>query len=102
MPISAAGFQPDPRLFDIERVEVLRGPQGTLYGEGSIGGTVRMITPRPDTTALAAKVDTSCQSPEKGSEGYKLNGMVNLPLIENVLALRVSGLHHDVGGFIDR
>jgi iron complex outermembrane recepter protein len=102
MPVTAAGFQPDPKLFDIERIEVLRGPQGTLYGEGSIGGTVRMITPRPDSTAFASKVDVSMQSTEKGDDGYKLNGMLNVPLIENVLALRVSGLYHDLGGYIDR
>jgi outer membrane receptor protein involved in Fe transport len=102
MPISAAGFQPDPRLFDVERVEVLRGPQGTLYGEGSIGGTVRMITPRPDPTKLSAKVDASYLTTEKGSDSYKINGMLNLPLVEDRLALRVSGLRHDMGGFIDR
>lgn len=102
MPVTAAGFQPDPKLFDIERIEVLRGPQGTLYGEGSIGGTVRMITPRPDSTAFAGKFDVSMQSTEKGDDGYKLNGMINVPLIENVLALRVSGLYHDLGGYIDR
>jgi outer membrane receptor protein involved in Fe transport len=102
MPISAAGFQPDPRLFDIERVEVLRGPQGTLYGEGSIGGTLRMITPRPDPGAFASKVDASWQTTAKGGDGYKLNGMVNLPLIDDALALRVSGLRHDLGGYIDR
>ncbi len=102
MPVSAAGFQPDPRLFDIERVEVLRGPQGTLYGEGSIGGTVRMITPRPDPSKFDAKIDTSYQTTKHGSDGYKLNAMVNMPLVQDVLALRVSALHHDLGGFIDR
>lgn len=102
MPISAAGFQPDPRLFDIDRVEVLRGPQGTLYGEGSIGGTVRMITPRPDPSAFAGKADVSWQSTADGDPGYKLNGMLNLPLVNDVLALRVSGLYHDLGGYIDR
>ncbi|MEJ0038089.1 MAG: TonB-dependent receptor [Gammaproteobacteria bacterium] len=102
MPVSAAGFQPDLRLFDIDRVEVLRGPQGTLYGEGSIGGTVRMITPRPDLTEFSGKVDASFQGTQDGGDGYKLNGMLNLPLIDGVLALRVSGLHHDLGGFIDR
>jgi outer membrane receptor protein involved in Fe transport len=102
MPISAAGFQADPRLFDIERVEVLRGPQGTLYGEGSIGGTVRMITPRPDPSAFAGKADVSWQSTADGDPSYKLNGMLNLPLVSDVLALRVSGLYHDLGGYIDR
>jgi iron complex outermembrane receptor protein len=102
MPISAAGFQPDPRLFDIERIEVLRGPQGTLYGEGSIGGTLRMITPRPDPSAFSGKLDSSVQSTGEGDDSYKLNGMLNMPLIKDVLALRVSGLHHELGGFIDR
>jgi iron complex outermembrane recepter protein len=102
MPISAAGFQPDPRLFDVDRVEVLRGPQGTLYGEGSIGGTVRMITPRPDPAAFSGKADVSWQTTADGHPGYKLNAMVNLPLVEDVLALRVSGLYHDLGGYIDR
>lgn len=102
MPVSAASFQPDLRLFDIERIEVLRGPQGTLYGEGSIGGTLRMITPRPDPTAFNGKFDASYSTTEKGSDGYKLNAMVNLPLITDRLALRISGLHHDLGGFIDR
>ncbi|HKU13496.1 MAG TPA: TonB-dependent receptor [Steroidobacteraceae bacterium] len=102
MPISAAGFQPDPRLFDIERVEVLRGPQGTLYGEGSIGGTVRMITPRPDPAAFDGKADVSWQTTADGDPGYKLNAMLNLPLVDDVLALRVSGLYHDLGGYIDR
>lgn len=102
MPITAAGFQPDVRLFDIERVEVLRGPQGTLYGEGSIGGTLRMITPRPDATTLLATADTVFSTTRHGGENYKLNGMLNLPLVENTLALRVSGLHHSMAGYIDR
>ncbi len=89
-------------MFDIERVEVLRGPQGTLYGEGSIGGTVRMITPRPDPSAFAGKADVSWQSTADGDPSYKLNGMLNLPLVSDVLALRVSGLYHDLGGYIDR
>ena len=52
MPVTANGFQPDISVFDLERVEVLRGPQGTLFGEGSLGGTVRMITPTPDTESF--------------------------------------------------
>ena len=48
MPVTANGFQPDVSVYDLDRIEVLRGPQGTLFGEGSLGGTVRMITPTPD------------------------------------------------------
>ncbi len=102
MPVSFGNFQPDPQLFDLQRVEVLRGPQGTLYGEGSIGGTLRMISTPPDVTGFHAKVDTSYSVTENGGDGYQLNGMLNLPLVENVLALRLTALRHSSAGYIDR
>lgn len=102
MPVSFGNFQPDPQLFDLQRVEVLRGPQGTLYGEGSIGGTLRMISTPPDVTGFHAKVDTSYSVTENGGDGHQLNGMLNLPLVENVLALRLTALSHSSAGYIDR
>ena len=102
MPVSFGNFQPDPQLFDLQRVEVLRGPQGTLYGEGSIGGTLRMISTPPDVSAFHAKVDTSYSVTESGGDGHQLNGMLNLPLVDNVLALRLTALNHSSAGFIDR
>ena len=92
----------DPRLFDIDRVEILRGPQGTLYGSSSMGGTVRLISSKPDAKEFAAKVDGTLSTTKHGGENYGLNAMVNLPIIEDKLAVRAVGYYHDESGFIDR
>jgi outer membrane receptor protein involved in Fe transport len=88
-------------LRDIERVEVLRGPQSTLYGSGSLGGTVRYIMNRPDPTGFEGKVYGEF-SQTKGSEGYNWNAdaMLNIPLSENS-ALRFSLGRVDDDGVID-
>lgn len=88
-------------LTDIARVEVLRGPQGTLYGNGSVGGTIRFIYNEPDPSAFAGQiqVDTSHTNHADG-ENYTLAGVVNIPLAD-ALALRVSGGHTFENGFID-
>lgn len=93
--------QPDLRLFDIERIEVLRGPQGTLYGSGSLSGTIRIITNKPDSTLFESTVDVSGSYTKHGSEDFEASGMVNIPLSEDLLALRVVGYHRDFSGFID-
>jgi len=92
---------PDFNLFDVERVEVLRGPQGTLYGEGSMGGTVRFITNKPDPAAFDAAVDLRGGSIDRGGNDTYLNGMVNIPLVDEKLALRVTGYRRDRDGWID-
>lgn len=101
MPISATGFQPDLSVYDLERVEVLRGPQGTLFGEGSLGGTVRMITPSPSTEGFDADISLDFSSTSEGGNNSAVNGMVNLPLSDNA-ALRFIGYYRDLDGFIDR
>jgi len=101
MPVTANGFQPDLKLFDLERVEVLRGPQGTLYGEGSLGGTVRMITPNPNPAAFDSKIAVDYSSTKKGSDNFSVNGMVNVPISDNA-AIRLTGYNRNVDGFIDR
>jgi outer membrane receptor protein involved in Fe transport len=93
----------DPNLYDIERVEVLRGPQGTLYGSGSLGGTVRIITAQPNLQQIQASVDVS----GSGTDGAnKPNGsgnvMVNIPLVADQLALRVVASENYDAGWIDR
>ncbi|QIB65188.1 TonB-dependent receptor [Kineobactrum salinum] len=93
--------QPDIKMVDIERVEVLRGPQGTLYGSGTMGGTLRVITNKPDTTAFSARIGSDLSHTEKGGMNTKVTGMVNVPLIENKLALRVVAYDHDLEGYID-
>ncbi len=93
--------QPDIKLFDIERVEVLRGPQGTLYGSGTVGGTVRVISNKPDAGGFEAKVGTDISSTEKSGFSTQLNAMMNFPIIEDELAVRFVVYDRDIDGFID-
>ena len=97
------GIQPvDAKLFDINRVEVLKGPQGTLFGQSSMGGTVRMFTNQPDSTKIAAKFRTSVFATEGGDESFTADVMVNVPVIEDVLAVRGVVSFDNLGGWIDR
>ena len=94
--------QPDIKLWDIDRIEVLRGPQGTLYGDGSMGGTLRIISKRPvlDSFQAAAQV-TGAATADGGGPSWRWNGMVNLPLANDTLAVRLAGYYRDEGGWID-
>lgn len=95
----AAARSPGLRLFDVARVEVLRGPQGTLYGSGSMGGTVRIINNKP-SDHFEAGAEGALYSVDGGNLGYRANGMVNLPIADG-LAIRVVGYYADGGGYID-
>jgi len=95
------GNMADVDLFDVERVEVLRGPQGTLYGANSVSGVVRILTNRPDATAFDAKVSADGAIKEDGDPDWGFKGMVNIPLVDDVLALRAVGYVVETGGFID-
>ena len=97
-----SGINLDLRTHDLERVEVLRGPQGTLYGGGSSGGTVRFITNRPDLTGFSAQADVSAYATKGGEGSYEVQGVVNIPVVEDRFALRVAGLHVREGGWIDQ
>ena len=92
--------QPDLRLFDIARVEVLRGPQGTLYGSGSLSGTIRTITNQPDTTAFHLDTLLRTSNTQYGGENYNGSLTINAPLSES-LALRFTAYDDDESGFID-
>lgn len=92
----------DPRVFDMERLEVLRGPQGTLYGSSSMGGTIRVITNRPRADRFESKVESTVSTTAGGGESLAFNGMLNLPLVEDRFALRLVGMFRNEGGFIDR
>ncbi|HEY8352386.1 MAG TPA: TonB-dependent receptor, partial [Sphingomonadales bacterium] len=100
-PITEALQTADINMFDVERVEVLRGPQGTLYGAGSMGGTVRIILNKPDSTAFGAAAEGTLSTTRRGGENYEVNGMVNVPVIEDRLAVRVVGNYREEGGYID-
>jgi len=91
----------DIPLLDIQRVEVLRGPQGTLYGAGSIGGTIKFISNSPDLKEASRSLGIGFNSIDDGSEGHELNGVFNMPIIEDKLALRIAASTEDIGGWID-
>lgn len=91
----------DIRLFDVDRIEVLRGPQGTLYGAGSLSGTIRLITKQPRLDRVEGNVGAEYSNTEKGGSNYSVNGMINLPVVDGKLALRAVGWRVDDSGFID-
>jgi iron complex outermembrane recepter protein len=90
----------DIDTFDIERVEVLRGPQGTLYGANSLGGLLKFVTVAPKLGVVEARAQAGAEITRGGDPGWNANGVVNVP-VGDMLALRVSGYYRSVGGFID-
>ena len=97
-----SGFaQMDLKLWDVERVEVLKGPQGTLYGQGSMGGTLRVISKRPVTDRWQAAVETTISDTRYGGISFGINGMVNIPLIKDILAVRAAVYQRDESGYVD-
>jgi outer membrane receptor protein involved in Fe transport len=88
-------------LMDLDRVEVLRGPQGTLYGSGSLGGTIRYIPNEPSLDGFAGEIQGGASEFEDASDpNYRVKGMVNIPITDS-LALRLNGKYEDEAGFID-
>ncbi len=90
-----------PKLLDIDRIEVLRGPQGTLYGASSEGGTIRFITNQPDLTTFSGNATTELSGTEHGSVNYDEQGVVNVPIVPNVFAIRAAIEYGDDSGWID-
>ena len=90
-----------PRLFDIQRVEVLRGPQGTLFGSGSEGGTVRFITPAPNFTKSSAYIRSEIATTQYGGPSYEVGAAGGAPIIEDKLAFRASIWTRRDGGYVD-
>lgn len=86
--------------FDVARVEVLRGPQGTLYGASTLGGLLKFVTNAPDPTKFEARVRGSVEDTKGGDASYRGNAVINIPLA-STLALRASGSYNKQGGFID-
>jgi iron complex outermembrane receptor protein len=92
---------PDLRLYDIGRIEVLEGPQGALYGTGSLGGIVRLVPNAPDSSGIAATVTAGLTATQHGNPGGDLSAMINLPLVADRLTLRAVGYGAIEGGYID-
>jgi outer membrane receptor protein involved in Fe transport len=99
-PITEAGVNPDPRLVDIERVEALSGPQGTLFGDASQSGTLRIITNKPDASGFDSWLEVDGSVVDSGDAGYDVSAMVNVPLADT-LALRLVGFRAEEAGFVD-
>ncbi len=102
--IRGTAFNPDdalPKTFDVDRIEVLRGPQGTLFGAGSEGGTVRYITTQPSLTKNSIYAREEVSSTQGGAISYEGGIAAGGPLIDNVLGARVSVWYRRDGGYID-
>lgn len=89
------------RLVDVERVEVLRGPQGTLFGSGSLAGAIRYVTNKPDLNTLSAAAEGSIGFVRNGGTSGSGTATINVPLVADKLALRATGYAYRDGGWID-
>lgn len=94
---------PDPslKLYDVRSIEVLEGPQGTLYGAGSLGGVVRVVPQAPDLTAAGGNAWAGAQAIQHGRPGIDGGAVLNLPIVEGRLALRALAFGSIEGGYID-
>ncbi len=99
-PITTIQGALDVHIYDVERVEVLAGPQGTLYGASSQSGTIRIITNKPDPAGFAAGYDLEANSVSDGDTGYLVQGFVNMPISSNA-AIRLVGWGRHDAGYID-
>lgn len=91
----------DMALLDLNHIEVLRGPQGTLYGAGAMGGVLKYVTNEPDTYELSGSVSLGASVTRGGAPGSTVSGILNVPLKEDVAGLRVSAFTNHDGGFVD-
>jgi outer membrane receptor protein involved in Fe transport len=100
--LTNGGGKPDLRLVDIERLEVLRGPQGTLFGASALAGVIRTIPNAPDAKAFSASAGTRGFATAHSSDAsYHVEGMVNIPLVQDRLALRLVAYKDDIAGYLD-
>lgn len=99
-PVTGSGT-PLPSLFDLERVEVLKGPQGTLYGGSSEGGTIRFITPTPSLTEFSGLIRAEMSTLEQGGTGHDFGFAVGGPIITDKIGFRMSLREQRIGGYID-
>ena len=86
--------------FDVSRIEVLRGPQGTLYGASSLGGVLKYVTNEPQFESFEGRVRGSFESVDDGDMSYSGAAVANMPVSDTV-AIRASGFYRNVGGFVD-
>ena len=99
-PINTVGLNPDLHIYDMERIEVLNGPQGTLYGSSAQGGTVKLITNKPQREEFEAGFEVDASGGQEAANSDSFEGFINIPVSDS-LAARVSAYSVNEGGFID-
>lgn len=100
-PITSISNQPDVRMVDIQRIEILPGPQGTLLGSSSMSGALRIITNKPELDEFSGQVQGTIASTQGGDPSYDLNGVINIPLADDKLAMRIVAYAAEDGGYVD-
>jgi iron complex outermembrane recepter protein len=91
---------PDPDLTDIQRIEILKGPQGTLYGASALGGLIKIVSNQPTADEVSGEIHAGYESVDHGGNGYSVRGTINIPLVQDKVALRISAYHRDDPGFM--
>ncbi len=98
--VGGANTALDLSLLDLRHIEVLRGPQGTLYGAGAMGGLLKYVTHEPDSSQFSGKLGVGLRSARGGALGHTEHAVINVPLSQDVAALRVSAFNDHEGGYI--
>jgi outer membrane receptor protein involved in Fe transport len=98
---NGGGLQADIRLYDLDHIEVLRGPQGTLYGASAMSGVIKFVTKKPDLNEFGGYLNAEVSETQHGGGNNRVNGEINLPVVDGKLALRVVGWSIDDSGYID-
>ncbi|WP_161554284.1 TonB-dependent receptor [Stenotrophobium rhamnosiphilum] len=99
--IQGSGVFPDLKIFDLDRIEVLKGPQGTLYGEGSMGGAIKMVTNAPNPNEWELRTDQAYSWTSHGDANHEARAAVNVPILQDMMAARIVGTTSYSGGFVD-
>jgi iron complex outermembrane recepter protein len=100
-PINYNAPDPDLRLVDLDRIEIIRGPQGALYGSGALAGVYRIVTRKPELEAMSAGVTGSVSATRGGDESYEVDGYINLPIVPGRIAARLVAYDDLQGGYLD-
>ncbi|MEW5685041.1 MAG: TonB-dependent receptor [Pseudomonadota bacterium] len=100
-PINYNAPDPDLRFVDVDRIEVVRGPQGALYGSGAIAGIFRIVTAKPDPERFAAGASATVATTRGGDASHELDGYVNIPLVKDRAAIRIAAYEDVQGGYLD-